>query len=291
MSLISRIKSVLQGGKLDVESRFEKLREITTGSMSEFRIVRERSSGRILGLKILDREKTATFEQRFKGLKKPGEGEIAFSLKHPRIVETFAYGLTTDSQQYLLMEYLDGYGLNTLIARRSELLEGRRLPFIRQMAEAIEAVHEAGYIHRDISPRNFICREDLASLKLIDFGVTVPATKEFMQPGNRTGNPLYMAPEIVRRRATDHRVDVFAFGVSCYQLCAFELPWPSQDASGTVAMQHDTLAPVDLRTYAPWLHPVLARSIMRCISADPDARPESMKQFLHETRKLDSERA
>ncbi len=70
--------------------------------------------------------------------------------------------------------------------------------------------------------------KDLNSVKLIDFGLTLPAKPEFMQPGNRVGTPNYMSPEIVRRKKTDLRVDVFSFGVSMYELCAFELPFPRE---------------------------------------------------------------
>ena len=108
------------------------------------------------------------------------------------------------------MEFLDGPGLNSLIIARSKLLDGNRLTLARQAAEALEAVHAAGFIHRDICPRNFVCSPDATSLKLIDFGLTVPAEKEFMLPGNRTGTPNYMAPEVVRRKPTDQRLDIYS---------------------------------------------------------------------------------
>ena len=69
--------------------------------------------------------------------------------------------MTTDNEQYLVMEFLDGPGLNSLIVGRSELLDGRRMKLIRQAAEALAAVHRAGYIHRDICPRNFVGRQGL----------------------------------------------------------------------------------------------------------------------------------
>ena len=170
-------------------------------------------------------------------MKKPTEGEIATSFKHPRIVKTYSHGMTTNDEQFLVMEFLDGPGLNSLIIGRSKLLDGNRLTLARQAAEALEAVHEAGYIHRDICPRNFVCAKDATSLKLIDFGLTLPAEKEFMLPGNRTGTPNYMAPEVVRRKQTDQRLDIFAFGVSMYELFAFELPWQRGD-TGQAAMSH-----------------------------------------------------
>ena len=166
-----------------------------------FNMARDRETGKIVGLKILDKAKTDALEARFKGLKKPTEGEIASSFKHPRIVETFYHGMTTNDEQFVVMEFLDGPGLNSLLIGRSKLLDGNRLTLARQAAEALEAVHEAGFIHRDICPRNFVCSKDATSLKLIDFGLTLPAEKEFMLPGNRTGTPNYMAPEVVRRKA------------------------------------------------------------------------------------------
>lgn len=300
MDLLGRVKTLFKpekgsaaapSGKLDVSARFELTREAVSGTMSKFRAAREIQTGKILGLKLLDPDKTNTFENRFKGLNKPSEGEIAFAIKHPCVVETYEHGFTTTGQRYIIMEYLDGPGLNTLINTRSPLLEGRRLPLIRQMAQAVQAVHDAEFIHRDICPRNFICSPDLSSLKLIDFGLTVPATREFMQPGNRTGTPLYMAPEIVRRRWTDKRVDIFALGVTVYRLCTFEYPWPASDATGKGALTHDTHEPTDILTYRPQLHRTLAKAIHACLAAKPVDRPDSAEQFLKMIRNVETEDA
>jgi serine/threonine-protein kinase len=187
------------------------------------------------------------------------------------------------------MEFIDGPGLNVLVNNKSSELEGRRMPLIRQMAQAVQAVHDAGFIHRDICPRNFICSRDLSTLKLIDFGLAVPATPEFMQPGNRTGTPLYMAPEIVRRRATDKRVDIFALGVTVYRLCTFEYPWPGADATGKGALTHDTHEPVSILKFRPNLDPALAKAIHACIAPQPAQRPDSAEQFLKMIRNVEVE--
>jgi serine/threonine-protein kinase len=257
--------------------------------MSQFRMARDRETGEIVGLKILDADKTALFEARFKGLKKPSEGEIASKLIHPHIVRTLQFGETTTGHQYVLMEYLPGPGLNSLIAARDANLDGKRLDLMRQMAQALGAVHEAGFIHRDICPRNFICSQDVTSLKLIDFGLTVPATPEFMQPGNRTGTPQYMAPEIARRRRTDQRIDIFSLGVTFYQLCTFELPWSSSDTSGKVAMLHDTQTPRDVLKLQPQLNRALARLIHACLSINPEDRPD-VHQVLRALNSISHER-
>ena len=202
------------------------------------------------------------------------------SLQHPLIMRTHEYGETTDGQFYVIMDFLDGPGLNTFINQKSPILEGKRLKLIRDMAEALAAVHEAGYIHRDICPRNFICTKDGSEIKLIDFGLTVPATKAFTQPGNRTGTPNYMAPEVVRRRATDQRLDIFAFGVTVFQMCVYDLPWPGQDVTGKAAMKHDTSPPNHICEVRPQTNRQLGEAIMKCLNVSPDDRPQSMRDFL-----------
>jgi serine/threonine protein kinase len=291
MSLTSFFKSILEGGKVDVGKRYEILREAVSGTMSQFHMARDRETEQIIGLKVLDKQKTEQLEMRFRGLDKPTEGQIATSFAHPRIVRTIGHGITTKNEQFLVMEFLDGPGLNSLIIGRSELLDGNRLALMRNAGEALQAVHEAGYIHRDICPRNFVCSPEASSLKLIDFGLSVPATKEFMQPGIRTGTPNYMAPEVVRRKTTDHRLDIFSFGVSMYEMFSFDLPWQRGSGDGMAAMSHGQSEPTPLEKLCPDIHPSIAAAIRKCMAADPAARTQSMSQFLSEISPMRHENA
>jgi serine/threonine-protein kinase len=280
---------LFKSSKTNLKARFELLREAVSGTMSEFHMARDRQSGQIVGLKILDREKTAQLESRFSGVEKPKEGEIAVTFEHPHIVKTFEHGVSTENTQFLVMEFLDGPGLNSLIVARSEKLVGRRIELLRQAAESLAAVHRAGYIHRDVCPRNFVANKDCTSLKLIDFGLTVPNNPPFTLPGNRTGTPNYMAPEVVRRRPTSTKLDVFAFGVTAFELCAFELPWPRGRGEAAVsAMTHGSFEPAELRKFCPKIDPRLEKAIYACIEAEPDKRP-SMEDFLKAVKGLKHE--
>lgn len=288
MAFLDRFKSLFAGSsKLDVKSRFELLREAISGSMSNFYMARDRQSNQVVGLKILDREKTVQFEGRFKGLNKPTEGEIAVQFDHPYIVKTFEHGITTTGSQYLVMEFLKGAGMNWVLTSQQEMLDGRRVQFIRQVGEALAAVHQAGFIHRDVCPRNLIFTGDGNLLKLTDFGLSVPATKPFMQPGNRTGTANYMAPELVRRFATDQRLDIFAFGVTAYEICTRQLPWLPGRA-GLAAMTHDQ-PPTDIRQYRPQINPDLAEAIHSCIRGDVKKRCPTMEHFLRMIRRVEHE--
>lgn len=286
MGLFDSLKSMFNSGRINIHDRFELLREAISGTMSEFYLARDKVTGKTVGLKILNIEKTDAVEGRFKALNKPSEGAIGLSLKHPLIVETYEHGITNKGEQYIVMEFLDGPGMNSLIIGRDPKLKGKRLNLIRQAAEALAFVHKSGYIHRDICPRNYVCSKDLKQVKLIDFGLTLPAKPEFMQPGNRVGTPNYMAPEIVRRKKTDHRVDVFSFGVTAFELYAFELPFPRGDGTGTAALNHDKMEPRALSQFCPTIDATLAAAIRQCLNPAPEQRPQSMEDFLKQISKV-----
>ena len=280
MGFLSKLQTILQGDRVNLTERFELLRRAISGTMSKFYMAHDRFSDEIVGLKIADKQKVASFEARFKGLNKPSEGEIAIKLKHPLVVETFEHGLSTDGSPFMVMEFLDGPGLQFLLKRNDPSIEGCRFKIIRQMAEGLQYVHEQGFIHRDVCPRNFIYDPRSQTAKMIDFGLTLPSSGPYKRPGNRTGTPLYMSPEVVRRRSTDHRLDVFSFGVSAYQVCTYELPWPVSETTGRAALAHDTDAPTDIRKYRSTLNRDLAEAIMKCLEPDRKNRPATMEEFL-----------
>ena len=280
MGFGDKFRSLFKSSRIDVNVRFEILREAISGTMSKFHQARDRKTNQVVGLKICDLEKTNFFENRFKGLEKPPEGEIASQFDHPLIVKTLEYGTTTNDEHCVVMEYLEGPGLNVCIKRKPEVFLKNRLQVIRDMATALAHVHEKGFIHRDVCPRNFIYMKDGSGTKLIDFGLTVPATKHFMQPGNRTGTPNYMAPEIIRRKATDQRLDIFAFGVTAFQTLTLELPWPGEDVTGKAAISHDTKPPSEIMEVFPTLNPDLGKAVMACLQRNADDRPQTLNKFL-----------
>lgn len=263
--------------KVDIGRRFERLHESISGTMASFYKAKDTATGNVVGLKILDPKKLEPIEGRYKGLGKPGEGEIGSQITGPNIVKTLEWGTTTDGRQFIVQEFVDGAMLHSLISAKKPLPPTKRIDLVRQAATAIAAVHKAGFVHRDICPRNFILRPD-GRLVLIDFGLTVPDKPVFLQPGNRIGAPNYMAPEVVRRRQADKRLDVFSFGVTAYEICTLDLPWPG-GKSGTATLTHDS-PPTPLRDRWPEAPESLVKAIEACLEADPARRPESLDRFL-----------
>jgi serine/threonine protein kinase len=257
--------------RIDVRKRFELLGRTGQGSMSKVWRARDKSIGRIVCLKLLDKEKTAKFEARFPGaIKKPKEGAVCMALRHQNIVQTFEFGITTEGEFYLVMELIDGMGLNYLIETKSSQLKGNRINFLCQMADAIEYTHKQGFLHRDICPRNvMVTREGL--VKMIDFGLAIPNRAEFCKPGNRTGTPNYLAPELIRRVTTDLRVDMFALGVTAYETFTGELPWERTQSLQTL-LSHMNSPGKDPRVFRPDLDAATARLLLKAVERDPNNR-------------------
>ena len=262
--------------KTDIKQRFELVGRVGHGTMSEFWRAHDRTSGRTLGVKILDREQTKKFEARFPGLNKPTEGEIALTLQHPHVVKTIEHGITTDGRQFLVMEFIEGALLAELIKNRDDQLRENRLRYMIELGEAISHIHEKNYIYRDLCPRNVMISDE-SGVKLIDFGLVVPNTAEFRRPGNRTGTANYMAPELMRRRPTDQRIDLFSYGVTCFEICSGRLPWDRAKAREAV-LQHAG-PPMDLREAAPDIEPDVAKVIMRGVEVDRDRRWQSAREM------------
>jgi serine/threonine protein kinase len=263
--------------RVDINKRFELLGRVGQGSMSKVFRARDGKIGRVVCLKILDKAKTAKFEARFPGLHRPMEGAICASLRHPNVVQTFEYGLTKQGEQFLVMELIDGMGLNFLIETQSPHLNGKRVDFLIQIANALEYIHEQGYLHRDICPRNVMVTQE-GVVKIIDFGLAVPRRPEFCKPGNRTGTPNYLAPELIKRVTTDHRVDLFALGVTAYEAFTNQLPWEKSQSLQTL-MSHMNSPGKDPREHRPDLDDNLAELLIKAIERDPRDRYQSAAAF------------
>jgi serine/threonine protein kinase len=270
--------------RVNVGKRFDLMGRTGQGSMSKVWRARDKQLGRVVCLKLLDKQKTAAFEARFKGLVRPNEGTICLGLRHKNVVQTFEHGMTTDGEQYLVMELIEGMGLNYLIETRSTQLQGNRINFLIQVADALEYVHGQGYLHRDICPRNIMATAD-GVVKLIDFGLAIPARGEFLRPGNRTGTPNYLAPEIIRRSATDSRVDMFALGVMTYEVFTNQLPWEKAQSLQTL-LSHMNSPGRDPKELLPELDTPTRTFLMKCVERDREARYRTPGEFRDALRRL-----
>ena len=273
--------------KADLAKRWDLRGRTGQGSMSKVFQAYDKDLGRTVCLKLLNKEKTKRFEARFAqlGLKKPPEGEICMALNHPNCVRTYEHGVTFQGEPYLAMEWIDGLGLNYLIETKSAQLNGNRINYLSQLADAVQYLHDSQFLHRDLCPRNVMVDKE-GVVKLIDFGLTIPYTPAFCQPGNRTGTLDYLPPELIKRRQTDHRVDLFALGVTAYEMFTAGLPWertPSSEENLRRRLNTPARNPKDLR---PDLDDDIAKLLMKSIAKEPGERFASARQFKEALQKL-----
>jgi serine/threonine protein kinase len=272
--------------RANVEKRFDISAGRTgQGSMSKVFRAYDRELGTYVCLKLLDKEKTKKFEERFAGLKKPSEGEICMSLRHQNIVRSFEYGLSTKGEPYLVMEWVEGLGLNYLVETRAPQIKGNRINFMAQLCDAVQYMHDNKWLHRDLCPRNVMVDKE-GVLKLIDFGLAIPYTPPFCVAGNRTGTPDILAPEIVKRKATDHRVDLFALGVTGYEVFTGQLPWERSVSSEETFRRRLNTAPRTAKELNPAVDDRLSEVLLKAIAREPADRYPTATAFKEALLKL-----
>ena len=210
------------------------------------------------------------------------EARIAYLLDHPAIRRVHALW-REPGELFLVMEYVDGAPLNTVLRRASA--EGRRLPLagiltlLHRLCRALHYAHElvdehaapTGFVHRDVSPSNLIVTRG-GRLKLIDLGVarartTDPATS----PGAIKGKYGYMAPEVMSGGAFDRKADVFSVGVVAWELLTLCKLFPVTNPP--VDVERIRARPIDPPSrYGPGCPAVLDVLVGRALATDPDAR-------------------
>jgi serine/threonine protein kinase len=271
----------------DIAKRFGQLRRTGQGSMSKVFHAYDSKLGRMVCLKVLDKVKTAKFEERFsnQGLDKPSEGAVCMSLRHPNCVATYEHGRTTQGEPYLVMEWIDGLGLNYLIETKSPQLKGNKLNVLKQLCDAVDYLHNAKFLHRDLCPRNVMITKE-NEVKLIDFGLTIPYTPDYCKPGNRTGTADYLAPEIIKRQSTDHRVDIFALGVTAFEMFTGQLPWERSVSSEETLRRHLNTPARDPKDLNPDLDDDLCDILRKAIAKEPTERYPSAMAFKQALEKL-----
>ena len=251
---------------------------IGEGGMGQVYRATDTQLGRDVALKILpdafaaDPDRLARFQR---------EAQVLASLNHPNIAQIHGIEKSDDTQA-LVLELVEGPTLADRIATGPIPLD-EALPIAKQIAEALEAAHEAGVIHRDLKPANIKVRED-GTVKVLDFGLAkafdpTPAgdpsqsptlTAAATQMGVILGTAAYMSPEQARGKPVDKRADIWAFGAVLFEMLTGTKPFPGDDASQTLARVIDR-AP-DWGSFPGTLPRGLDTFVRRCLEKDPRQR-------------------
>ena len=269
------------GEQEEVFGGYRLLELVSRGRLSSLYRGEDVETGEVVAVKVLTDYGCQVARKLQHKLKKDWEGERARKLQHPNVVRTLTCGRHR-GRYYIVMEYLSGGNLLSLLRSRSPLLEGRKIEIMRQAAAGLEYVHRCGVIHRDVCPRNIMLAAD-GTAKLIDFGVAANRGDRIRDVGQRTGTPAYMAPELVRTNQFDELTDIYAFGVSLYEVATGERPIKfTDDSPQAIAAAILNAAIRRPREVRPSISERLERIILRAMDQRRHARYPSMTRLLED---------
>jgi serine/threonine protein kinase len=249
---------------------FRLLRKLGQGGMSRAFLGEQESTGTLRVLKVLNIQQGGyDLLRRF-----VQEHELVSQIRHPNVATIFGHG-QTETHAYIVMEYFPGGDLRQRLTRPLPVAEA--LHYLRQIAQALTAIHQRGIVHRDLKPDNLMLRED-GTLVLADFGIAkdLQATLSHTRRGEGLGTPFYLSPEQALGKSVDQRSDLYSLGVIFYEMLTGEKPFRAEDAPALLSKH--VHAPV------PRLPAQLARFqlvVDRLIAKSPDERFASAEDVVN----------
>ena len=268
-------------GKI-IDNRYEVLSLIGVGGMSNVYKAVDTQTGAEVAIKFLKEEffENEELVRRFKN-----ESKAISLLSHECIIKVLDFNIS-DSEKYLVVEYINGVTLKEFIDNRGKLTWEETLVFANIILGALGHAHENGVVHRDLKPQNIMLTRD-GQLKIMDFGIARLATANQRTVTDKAiGSVHYISPEQVRGQSTDNRSDIYSIGIMMYEMLTGKLPFHSETAV-SVALQQlsDKAQPVsELVADVPQ---AMEYIIMKAIEKDPDKRYQSaadMRADLHKLR-------
>jgi serine/threonine protein kinase len=249
------------------QSRYEILGSLGAGATSRVFKARDTMIGRQVALKSFLRSfGSGDLQKRFQR-----EAQIIGSLTHPNIVNLYDVGIDQDGVPYLVMEYVEGKTLETM-------LHAGRLPLERaalwgaDLASALHRAHQLNIIHGDVKPANVLITAE-GQVKLGDFGIARFDT-QMSGSGSVLGTPAYLSPEQIQARKQDHRSDLFSLGIMLYEMTTGVRPFAGTSISAVCA-QIVSAVPKPPSVHNPQLPPEFDHVVMRCLAKDPANRYSS----------------
>ncbi len=267
--------------------RYEAIRLLGEGGMGRVYLAKQLDLGRQVVIKIMHDHIAADpkFRDRFQR-----ETLLMARFQHPYVVTLYDATLNDPQGPCIVMEYIRGITLDTLLQRNQRLGSARVGRLLGQMCEALQAAHTAGIIHRDLKPGNLMVVDSdtpYEKVKVMDFGLaklggTAPMNM-FKSSGSNAefavGTPGYISPEQVRGEELDFRSDLYSLGVILFELLTGRLPFTG-DETMDVLLAHATEAPPTFAAVgANYVFPAIESVVQACLAKNPGERPSSARDL------------
>jgi serine/threonine-protein kinase len=266
--------------------RYETRRLLGEGGMGRVYLARQTDLGRDVVIKVMHDHIAADskFRDRFQR-----ETLLMARFHHPGAVTLYDASLSDPLGPCIVMEYVKGVNLESLLARNGKMSAPRVGRIIGELCEVLQAAHDEGIIHRDLKPANLMIVEPdtpRERIKVMDFGLAKLVEQEHARKVTDTnvdfavGTPGYICPEQVRGEEMDHRGDLYSVGIMMFELLTGRLPFTGP-TSMDILLAHATEPPP---TFAQlglkgWVPRQIEELVMECLAKDPEARPQSARDL------------
>ena len=243
-------------------------------------------------VKVLRGDLAATMAMR---LRFTQEAEAASRLVHPNVISVIDFGRTEEGLLYLAMDFVEGDSLAAIIAG-GRMTPLRVVRIARQLCKGLAHAHELGFVHRDLKPDNVIVVSDGEREKprIVDFGLAVHADPDAQaarvtQAGTTVGTPAYAAPEQMSSSDVDGRADLFALGVTMFEMLAGRLPF---DGNVIETIHHNAASPrpaISRRAPDAGVPRRLEALVQRLMAIEPEERPATANEVREELEAIERE--
>ena len=258
-----------------LNNRYQLEERLGSGGMAMVYRAHDLTLERAVAIKILrkDYSNDPEFRERFHL-----EAKAAANLSHPNIVTVHDFGLYKD-RLFIVMEYVPGTDLKTILKQRGRLNIQEAIELITQASAGVGYAHRAGLIHCDIKPQNMLVTPE-KRLKVLDFGIARALSA--ISPDERTdivwGSPQYFSPEQATGGAPSPASDVYSLGVIFFEMLTGKLPFVASTAQD-LARQHRECLPPSPRKYNPSIPVPLEQIVLKILAKEPSARYRTADQL------------
>lgn len=244
-------------------------RKLGEGSFAKVREGLHALTGEKVAVKVIDKRKAKKDSYVTKNLRR--EGQIQQMIRHPNITQLLDI-LETENSYYLVMELCPGGNLMNYIYEKKRLDEREAQKYIRQLVMAVEHLHRAGVVHRDLKIENLLLDEQ-DNIKLIDFGLSNCAgILGYSDPfSTQCGSPAYAAPELLSRKKYGPKVDVWSIGVNMYAMLTGTLPFTVEPFS--LKALHQRMVDKDMNPLPSSISSAAVSLLKSLLEPDPAERP------------------
>ena len=268
---------IVKGQKID--GRYQVIRTIGEGGMANVYLAYDTILEREVAVKVLrgDLANDEKFVKRFQR-----EAKAASSLNHPNIVEMYDVG-EDDGNYFIVMEYVNGKTLKSLIKKRGALSLSETIDIMLQLTSGIACAHDSYIIHRDLKPQNVMILED-GRVKITDFGIAVALNSaELTQTNSVMGSVHYLPPEQANGSGATVKSDIYSLGILMYELLTGKLPFKGDNAV-EIALKHMKDKLPSIIDQNPNVPQSVENVVIRACAKNPENRYDSVKE-MHEDLK------